>query len=51
MTMLDVPVVYTVETSDWESMLTERQEALEAAPTDIELHKYRSRFHTSTYAV
>ena len=35
MTMLDVPVVYTVETSDCESMLTECQEALEAAPTDV----------------
>ena len=35
MTMLDVPVVYTVETSDCESILTECQEALEAAPTDV----------------
>jgi hypothetical protein len=32
MTMLDVPVVYTVETNDCESILTEHHRALEAPP-------------------
>jgi hypothetical protein len=51
MTMLDVPVVYTVETSDCESILTECQEALEAVPMDVATRKYRSRFHTYTDAI
>ena len=39
MTMLDVPVVYTVETNDCESILTECQEALEAVLMDIAIQQ------------
>lgn len=53
MTMLDVPVVYTVETSDCESTLSECQEALEAALVDMAIHRCRSRLthlHTLSQA-